>query len=70
MTTKVHNHAEEFDGALHPACGRSNTGAVTNEVFEATDPALRCQHCERDWFLRGQPDWHLKAAQERLKETA
>lgn len=57
--TKVHNHSEQFDGAMHPVCGRGYT-AVTAEVFEATDPAVRCKVCERDWFPNGQPTWHYE----------
>lgn len=63
---KIHNHSEQFDGHWHPVCGRGNR-AVGSDEFEATDPQRRCQLCERDWFPNGQPDWHLKAAQERLK---
>lgn len=64
---KVHNHSEQFDGAWHPVCGRGNT-AVSAEVFEATSPQRRCAICDRDWFPHGQPDWHLRAAQQRLAE--
>lgn len=59
---KVHNHTEQFDGAMHAWCGRGNT-AVPSDQFEATDPALRCAACSRDWFPNGQPGWHLKQAQ-------
>jgi hypothetical protein len=63
--TKVHNHSEQFDGAWHSVCGRGKT-AVSSDQFEGTPPAQRCVYCERDWFPNGQPDWHLKQAQERL----
>lgn len=63
--SKVHLHSEQFDGAVHAWCGRGTT-AVEEHVFEATAPALRCQLCDRDWFPYGQPDWHLKAAQQKL----
>ncbi len=62
--SKVHNHTEQFDGHMHPVCGRGKT-AVGNDAFEATDPKLRCTHCARDWFPIGQPDWHLRQAQRR-----
>lgn len=62
---KVHLHETQFDGAPHPLCGRGNT-AVTEEVFEATAPALRCQYCDREWFPHGQPDWHFEAALRQL----
>lgn len=65
---RIHIHKEEFDGHPHPACGRGGT-AVMPVIFEATDPALRCKLCERDWFPGGQPDWHLKAAQAKVKKT-
>lgn len=66
--SKIHNHTDQFDGAMHAWCGRGKT-AVSSKVFEATDPALRCRVCERDWFPNGQPDWHLKAAQQRQSTT-
>ncbi|MHB1125255.1 MAG: hypothetical protein ACYC0T_21405 [Ramlibacter sp.] len=62
--SKTHLHDEQFDGAPHPWCGRGNS-AVSPEVFEATAPELRCKACDREWFPNGQPDWHLKAAQQR-----
>jgi hypothetical protein len=64
--TKVHNHSEQFDGAMHPWCGRGKT-AVLEHVFEATPAAERCSFCSRDWFPGGQPDWHYRAAVDRLK---
>lgn len=60
-TLRVHIHSEQFDGALHPWCGRGST-AVPSKQFEATNPKLRCKICERDWFPDGQPDWHRNAA--------
>jgi hypothetical protein len=62
---KVHNHSEQFDGALHAVCGRGNK-VVTNDEFEATEPNLRCKLCEKDWFPCGQPDWHLKQSQQKV----
>jgi hypothetical protein len=62
---KIHLHETQFDGAPHPRCGRGST-AVEEKVFEATAPALRCQHCDREWFPDGQPDWHLEAARKQL----
>lgn len=67
---KVHNHSEQFDGHLHSDCGRG-TLVVTNEQFEATDPKDRCRLCDRAWFpYGGQPDWHLKQAQDKLKKQS
>lgn len=60
---RVHLHVEQFDKAVHPWCGRGTTAVFTSE-FEATDPKLRCRICDREWFPKGQPDWHLKRAQE------
>lgn len=65
---RVHLHVEQFDGAQHSWCGRGTTAAPT-DVFEATPSADRCKLCERDWFPNGQPDWHLKQAQERVTTT-
>jgi hypothetical protein len=62
---KIHNHSEQFDGAMHSVCGRVDT-AVTNDEFEATDPKLRCKVCERDWFPNGQPEWHRQQAIDNL----
>lgn len=61
---KVHIHSEQFDGHPYPWCGRGKTAVIEYE-FEATDPKDRCQICDREWFPFGQPDWHLKQAQER-----
>ena len=58
---KIHNHSEQFDGAMHPVCGRGAT-AVSTKVFEATYPELRCKICDRDWFPNGQPEWHREQA--------
>ena len=66
---KIHRHEEQFDGHFHPWCGRGST-AVMPETFEATDPKLRCRLCDRDWFPYGQPDWHLKQAQEQLEKSS
>ena len=65
---KVHNHSEQFDGHPHPVCGRGST-AVPALAFEATRPELRCQHCAREWFPNGQPDWHRRSAIERLEKA-
>ena len=65
---KVHIDSEQFDGQPHPMCGRGST-AVDSDQFEATDPHMRCTHCDREWFPRGQPDWHLKGAKERLAQV-
>lgn len=62
---KVHLHEEQFDGHPHPWCGRGDA-AVTSEAFEATAPELRCQICDREWFPRGQPDWHYQHAARKL----
>jgi hypothetical protein len=62
---KVHLHEEQFDGALHPWCGRGET-AVNSVAFEAALPNLRCRLCDHEWFPHGQPEWHYKAAKERL----
>ena len=58
---KVHIHEEQFDGHPHAWCGRGAT-AVPEAVFEATPRQDRCQLCDRDWFLNGQPDWHFNGA--------
>ena len=58
---KTHLHSEQFDGHPHPWCGRG-TVAVPALAFEATHHSLRCKICEREWFPRGQPGWHHKAA--------
>jgi len=63
--SKVHLHEEQFDGHLHSWCGRNGKVAGIDE-FEATDQKLRCYFCERNWFPRGQPDWHKVAAAERV----
>ncbi len=60
---KTHLHSEQFDGAPHPWCGRGSK-AVVSDVFEATEPALRCRLCEREWFPNGQPEWHLHTARQ------
>ena len=71
---KVHCHSEQFDGAMHATCGRVTsqpTGTkriVNNAVFSATDPGTRCFFCDRDWFPKGQPKWHLEASKKFLKE--
>ena len=62
---KVHIHTEQFDGVAHAWCGRGKT-AVMFDVFEATDPHLRCRFCEHEWFPFGQPDWHLRHAKEKM----
>lgn len=66
---KTHLHSEQFDGHLHAWCGRGGETAkvVPEDAFEATEPAQRCQLCDREWFPNGQPDWHLKQAQARAK---
>lgn len=64
---KIHNHSEQFDGAMHPVCGRGDT-AVTSDEFEATPRAMRCAVCNRDWFPSGQPDWHFQGAVKRQEE--
>lgn len=61
---KQHLHEDQFDGHPHPWCGRGEQ-AVGSDEFEATPPAERCRLCDREWFPNGQPDWHLKAAQQR-----
>lgn len=66
---KIHIHDEQFDGQPHAWCGRGSTAAMPL-VFEATDPALRCKVCEREWFPRGQPAEYLEHAKQRLKESA
>lgn len=66
---KIHLHDEQFDGRPHAWCGRADT-AVTEGEFEATDPALRCRVCDREWFPHGQPDWHLQASRAALAEAA
>ena len=58
---KVHLHDDQFDGQPHPWCGRGDA-AVASDQFEATNPDLRCQLCDREWFPHGQPEWHLLAA--------
>lgn len=67
--TKVHIHEDQFDGVAHAWCGRGNT-AVTAEVFEATEPSARCQVCDREWFPRGQPEWHLIGARKLLANAS
>ncbi len=62
---KIHLHDEQFDGHPHAWCGRGST-AVPSDVFEATEPALRCALCDREWFPYGQPDRHRKHAANRL----
>lgn len=62
---KIHLHDEQFDGAAHAWCGRGSS-AVAPARFEATAPAIRCKVCEKEWFPRGQPDWHLRAAQTKV----
>lgn len=62
--SKTHLHSEQFDGHPHPWCGRGTT-AVDSDTFEATNPEDRCKFCDREWFPRGQPDWHLQAARSR-----
>lgn len=64
---KIHNHSEQFDGAMHPVCGRGTT-AVGSDEFEATPRAMRCTACDRDWFPSGQPDWHFRSAVRRQEE--
>jgi hypothetical protein len=63
---KIHIHSEQFDGAMHPQCGRGST-ALPADAFEAAEPAARCALCARYWFPNGQPDWHLKQAQKRAE---
>ena len=62
---KIHLHDEQFDGHPHPWCGRGSKD-VTSDTFEATAPSLRCHYCAREWFPRGQPEWHYRAAVARL----
>lgn len=57
---KIHCNDDQLDGWMTPRCGRGI--AVPAAVFEATPPRMRCQVCERDWFPRGQPDWHYEDA--------
>jgi hypothetical protein len=57
----IHLQDEQFDGGMHPWCGRG-TDAVTSSVFEATAPQLRCIRCSKEWFPAGQPEWHYLAA--------
>ena len=64
---KVHLHEEQFDGQTHAWCCRSNGPVVSEQVFEATPFKERCFYCNRNWFPTGQPDWHYKAAVERMK---
>lgn len=66
---KVHINDDQLDGKLTPRCHVGRPGSTVYEaVFEATEPRLRCKHCERWWFPNGQPDWHLKQAQARLAQ--
>lgn len=65
--SKIHLHDDQFDGHPHPWCARGDD-AVTENVFEATDPVDRCKLCDRNWFPNGQPDWHLHAAKVQLKK--
>lgn len=64
MSRKVHNHSEQFDGALHATCQHAgnNPTVVTSDEFAATHTARRCWWCERDEFPNGQPDWHYNHA--------
>lgn len=67
----VHVHDDQLDGHLYARCGRVKADSPLikrPDVFEATDPKLRCPRCERWWFPNGQPDWHLKQAQRELAE--
>jgi hypothetical protein len=64
---KVHLHDEQFDGTMHSWCGRGSEVAGEDD-FEAIDPDKRCKLCDREMFPRGQPDWHLKVAQERQRK--
>jgi len=68
VTAKVHNHDEQFDGAMHPWCGRGNTAVAALE-FEATPSSLRCKLCEADWFPFGQQEGHRLQAEKALKEA-
>lgn len=65
---KVHLHEEQFDGVMHPWCGRGKS-AVGSDAFEATAPALRCRYCDREWFPHGQPDWHYRQAVARGRDS-
>lgn len=70
---KIHNHDDQLDGHFYARCGRVEADSpriVMPHVFEATPPALRCAICDRDWFPRGQPDWHHRAAIERQLQQA
>lgn len=66
---RVHLHDDQFDGVMHPWCGRGKTAVLTDQ-FEATDPKLRCVFCDREWFPRGQPDWHRQAALARVSPSS
>lgn len=61
MTKKIHLHSEQFDGALHPWCGKGDR-VVGSDEFESTERKLRCFYCDREWFPNGQPGWHFQAA--------
>jgi hypothetical protein len=66
---KVHLHDDQFDGKPYAWCGRGNTVAPSR-LFEATHTKFRCKLCDKEWFPRGQPDWHLKVAQAKMAEAA
>lgn len=65
-TAKVHLHDEQFDGHPHSWCGHGDAAAVGSDEFEATAENLRCKLCDKNWFPLGQPEWHYKAAVERM----
>lgn len=52
---KIHLHAEQFDGALHAACGRLDNSKriVSEDDFENTQKAKRCRLCAAYWWPYG-----------------
>lgn len=58
---KVHNHSEQFDGAMHSVCGQGSV-IISSDDFEGYPRDMRCKHCERDWFPNGQAQWHWEQA--------
>jgi len=65
---KIHVHSEQFDGHWHAWCGRGDL-VVSEKVFAATEPTLRCRICEKDQFPNGQPEWHRTQAVQQLQRS-